>query len=179
MNKKDLIALIENCKNLTDEEYVNTLTNGNKEKTCEIVKWYNKEINKWKNELNAIKKREYMETVKRFKNACDKKYYVTLWQEVPYYEAAEGGYYYAGRQIVKTMSFNSRKKAIKYYAKNMSRYFDFKNDINCLHEWGNGSYNRYDSVLYETVYNSAYIGDSYGFCVTHGPFVESGKQEYC
>lgn len=50
-------------------------------------------------------------------------YYVTLYEEYPIYEPAEGGYYYAGRDVSCVLYVTSSyKKARKFYDKNFEKY---------------------------------------------------------
>lgn len=44
-------------------------------------------------------------------------WYVTLLEEYPIYEPAEGGYYYAGTSIADCRVFQSRRKARQFYNK--------------------------------------------------------------
>ena len=44
-------------------------------------------------------------------------YYVTLYQEYPIYESAEGGYYYAGTGIAESYGFQTHRAARKFIRK--------------------------------------------------------------
>lgn len=80
-------------------------------------------------------------------------YYISLYEEYPIYEPAEGGYYYAGRELVRVLyKTPSYKKARRFYDKNFKKYH----------------------------YSSKYIGGSSYIKLERklGEYV-SGKQIYC
>lgn len=60
---------------------------------------------------------------KRFKKHNNyhsrQKWYVTVYQEYPIYEPAEGGYYYAGIEIDKSFVFYDYKRAKQFYDKHI------------------------------------------------------------
>lgn len=51
-------------------------------------------------------------------------YYVSYVEEYPIYEPAEGGYYYAGEQVMNYRKFSSWKKANKYFQKVKRQFLD-------------------------------------------------------
>ena len=93
---------------------------------------------------------------KRFKKHNNyhsrQKWYVTVYQEYPIYEPAEGGYYYAGHEINRSYVFYNYKRARQFYEKHHDEF----------------------------TYYSKFIGESTHMEIeqTYGKYV-SGRQIYC
>ena len=108
-------------------------------------------------------------------------YYVSYVEEYPIYEPAEGGYYYAGEQVVDYRKFSSWKKANKCFQK-WKKWFLEENEWavaqNRIHIWENPGIDKYgDGSLVR--YNSKYIGEGAKVQITRGPFKEHGYEPYC
>lgn len=77
-------------------------------------------------------------------------YFVTVYNNYPIYEAAEGGYYYEGTEVVKSREFQTWRKAKRAVRKLYKKLFDaedlgsFQNDSRQHFGW-----------------NSRYIGDGW------------------
>ena len=123
---------------------------------------------------------EALEQAEARRLATTGNYFVTYFSECPYYEPAEGGYYYAGQHNVAVREFQYRKDALRFWNKVRKQFFaEDVEDISLVTERGNGSYNRYTKTLFEVRQNSRYIGEGYGIALTQGPLAEWGEQTYC
>lgn len=92
-------------------------------------------------------------------------YYVTYSEYYPIYEPAEGGYYYAGKEVRHTsvcQTFRKAKRKIKKCLK------DNLNETNWIA----------DNKL-SFGYNGNYIGEGWICELTRQPVVEHGKVQYC
>ena len=110
------------------------------------------------------------------------KWYVTYWREYPIYEPAEGGYYYAGSQNIWTASFNTFRKARRYFAKAAAEFREYivegggEERLYQYHMGGRNRYNEGSSIHY----HSKYIGDGEGITITFGePVRERIYEPYC
>ena len=90
---------------------------------------------------------------------------VSYYEEYPIYEPAEGGYYYAGCQLLETERL-SRRQAKKKFAKIVE-------ELSADPEW------KYDGHWRISLY-SKYIGDDCFWCIERKEGShESGYQPYC
>lgn len=103
------------------------------------------------------------------------KYYVTYSEYYPIYEAAEGGYYYSGKQKVEEHCFSTFKKAKRKFMK-WFRETDLEMDANYFE--GN-SYKSFSPHNMFFGVNGRYIGDGYIVELTRKPVKERGYEPYC
>lgn len=106
-------------------------------------------------------------------------YYVSYYEEYPIYEPAEGGYYYAGEQILDCVACSTWKKAKRvyrrwksefksYYDSEKDRVFDY--ETGGCDKYGDGSHIRY---------SSRYIGEGCGVRITRYKPTGKGRVPYC
>lgn len=89
-------------------------------------------------------------------------YHISLYEEYPIYEPAEGGYYYAGVQLIESYKVGSLKKARKIM-RNEAKRLGFEN-----------IYSNHSCT------DSPYIGDRQHIYVeTVRGIHESGRKLYC
>lgn len=107
--------------------------------------------------------------------------YVSYVEEFPIYEAAEGGYYYAGEQVMNCRKFSSWKKANKCFQKWKREFLEdygWAVEQDRVHIWENPGIDKYgDGSVVR--YNSRYIGEGASVRITRGPFREHGYEPYC
>lgn len=115
--------------------------------------------------------------------------YISHYEEYPIYEPAEGGYYYAGNQLVESERKSKRacKKALlKIWEEckrdNINRGFrdDNKNEwdqiISMTHEYP-WYFNKEDNYIYK---NNYYVGEGESYTIERKQgSQESGWQPYC
>ena len=105
-------------------------------------------------------------------------YYVSYVTEYPIYEAAEGGYYYAGETVQMCRAFQTWRKARRFYNKIRADFlerFGFETDrINDFQpggicKWGDGPV---------AAYYGKYIGDGERVQITRYEPHDKGYQPY-
>ena len=111
--------------------------------------------------------------------------YISHYEEYPIYEPAEGGYYYAGNQLVATERLSKRKAKAELErlwseakAENLREFGEEepKRDKdqygNCIYPW-----RRIGNLIYK---DSHYIGDGESYMVErHKGSATSGYHPYC
>ena len=85
------------------------------------------------------------------------KYYVSIIEEFPVYHAEEGGYYDAGREVVKVREFNTWRKANKAFQKLRKDFYD-SYDLERVGERILSGVD-FDGDGVQVYYNSRYIGE--------------------
>ncbi len=115
-------------------------------------------------------------------------WYVTAMAEYPIYEPAEGGYYYAGTQIVWERQFQSRRKARQFFNKAKKEFMEEFGEPFTEEQWE--EYDRrpwkFENRVYEDrwrgrqgIYHSTkYIGDGHELTLTRKPRRERGWVPY-
>ena len=108
-------------------------------------------------------------------------YYVSYIQEFPIYEPAEGGYFYAGEDVVWCNAYPTWKKAKRAYRKAqrdfMERFCPWAGDnvrsveFGGCNRWGEGSFTKY--------YDRSYIGQDEWVWITRFKPVRRGYEPYC
>lgn len=107
-------------------------------------------------------------------------WYVTTMAEYPIYEPAEGGYYYAGTEIVEERQFNTWRKAKQFYNKTRKEfieYFGEPSDVCMPRHNYHGKV--WDSRSHRGIYHSTgYIGEGHELTITRKPRKERGYVPY-
>ena len=109
-------------------------------------------------------------------------WYVTLLEEYPIYEPAEGGYYYAGTSITDCREFQSRRKARQFYNKARKEFIEWfgePTDV-CMPR------RNYHGKVWEftrrncpgIMHSTGYIGEGHELTLTRYPRRERGYVPY-
>ena len=107
-------------------------------------------------------------------------WYVTIMAEYPIYEPAEGGYYYAGTQIVEERTFQIWRKAKQFYNKARKEFIaEFGEPMTDEDDYYKLSNRVWDSRDHRGIYHSTrYIGEGHELTITRRPRKESGWVPY-
>ena len=105
-------------------------------------------------------------------------YYVSHIVEYPIFEPAEGGYYYAGTQIVECLEYESWKEANKQFQKMRKAFLrDYEYDKERIIDRQYGGCGKYKYPC--VIYNSRLIGEGEQIQLTRQKPVEYGWHPYC
>lgn len=109
-------------------------------------------------------------------------FYVTAVAEYPIYEPAEGGYYYAGTEIVWQRTFADRRKAKRFFNKTAREFQDEFEDATAPrdHLPYRNSVNRYnrDGCYMKITHDTQYVGEGHRLIMSNRPYVERGYVPY-
>ncbi len=110
-------------------------------------------------------------------------WYVTLMEEYPIYEPAEGGYYYAGTYIRECREFQSRRKARQFYNKARKEFIEWFGEPSDVCMPGRNYHGRVweyiargNSLWIE--HTTGYIGEGHSLTLTRKPRKERGYVPY-
>lgn len=105
-------------------------------------------------------------------------WYVTAMAEYPIYEPAEGGYYYAGTQIVWERQFQSRRKARQFFNRARRDFTEVFGEHTDPDKWWDTK-NRVSGNYRDCIYHSTpYIGEGHELTLTRKPRRERGWVPY-
>ena len=106
-------------------------------------------------------------------------YYVSYIEEYPIFEPAEGGYFYAGEEVVKARAFKSWRKARQMFNKQRKRFEEqFREEYGKFFRYDCGGCSKYGDG--STVsWRGKYIGDGCEVRLTRYKPEDKGYTPYC
>ena len=108
------------------------------------------------------------------------RWYVTLMEEYPIYEPAEGGYYYAGTSITDVREFNTWRKARQFYNKVRKEFIaEFGEPSEVCMPRHNYHARVWESRNHKAIFHETdYVGEGHELTITRKPRKERGWVPY-
>ena len=107
------------------------------------------------------------------------KLYVTAMAEYPIYEPAEGGYYYAGNEIVWQREFSTYRKARQFFNKMVKEFIEDFGEPDQETDWYEVSSQTWFNKMHTGIYHRThYIGEGHELTLTRRPRKEKGWVPY-